>query len=785
MLRRLNVRTRLIAVIAVPLALLLAVAVPEALQRRDRASDADRAAASSNEVAAVAAAVDALQGERTLSAAQRAGAGAEVVTALRDQRTRTDTVVERADAALVRLAGLDPFVAAATGEARDALALLERVRDDTDAADSIVPWVDPFEPILTELLDVQEAVGSAASELGVGNQLSLVALVARAKDATAAQAAQVAAAAAWGELRGDQVGILEDQRADEAAYRTAYLAGSPFDQRLDRRAELGRGAATVAGRSVDQVIRGDAVPSLTSWLDLGASRQVVFRDTESARAAEALRLAQDIETAAIRSSTGYLVLAGGGLLLALALALAAARSITRPLRELTDAASHLAEERLPKLVDALRHPVEDDTDLAAALQPMAVRSDDELGHLAHAFNAVQSVAVSVAAEQATLLKKGISDLFVNLARRNQALIDRQIQLLDQLEADEQDVEVLEHLYLLDHLATRMRRNAESLLILAGSESGPRRAKPIELVDVVRAALSEVEEYERVDLGTMAAATLQGPAVSDVAHLIAELLENATHFSPPDTLVRVDGAGTGSGYQIVITDTGVGMRQDKLDELNAVLSSPPVTGLALGRSLGCLVAARLAARHGITVRLRAGQDAGVVAYVLLPRHLLVEAGTDALGSPLRSDTPLALPASHAWAPDRDPVSGLADSVPAADAVIELVDLPAASAPASLQDALPTRSTFDAGLKALLDGEREPSLVEPPVPTQVEGVVRSDDQPTATLQRRVPGATTEAQPEPPDEPRLRRNPDEVRALLSRYRSGLHAGRVTEGPADEERS
>ena len=193
-------------------------------------------------------------------------------------------------------------------------------------------------------------------------------------------------------------------------------------------------------------------------------------------------------------------------------ALAAARSITRPLRELTEAADHLAEERLPQLVDALRHPVDDDEHyLSAAIEPIAVRSDDELGHLAQAFNAVQSVAVDVAAEQATLLKKGISDLYVNLARRNQALLDRQIQLLDQLEREEQDTEVLEHLYLLDHLATRMRRNAESLLILAGAESGPRRSKPVEVVDVVRAAVSEVEEYERVELGTLAAATLHGPA----------------------------------------------------------------------------------------------------------------------------------------------------------------------------------------------------------------------------------------------------------------------------------
>ena len=431
-----------------------------------------------------------------------------------------------------------------------------------------------------------------------------------------------------------------------------------------------------------------------------AARQQVLREVEGTRATEALLAIDAVEASARQSSTAYLVLAGSALLLALALALAAARSITRPLRELTDAADDLATERLPKLVDALRQPIDDDQDMAAALEPIAVRTDDEIGRLAHAFNAVQLVAVDVAAEQSLLLKKGISDLYVNLARRNQALIDRQIQLLDQLEAEEQDTEVLQHLYLLDHLATRMRRNAESLLILAGSESGPRRSKPIEVVDVVRAALSEVEDYERIELGSLAAATLHGPSGSDVAHLVAELLENATQFSPPDSAVRVDGAMTAGTYQIVITDHGVGMRQEQLDELNEVLRDPPVTGLALGRALGCLVAARLAARHGITVRLRSTEGEGVAAYVILPQHLLVEEQGEA------RPTPAPPPVAAAPVPEADP-----------DEASVLAERHAP--PARLSDALPARSEFDAGIQALLDREGEPTLVEPPLATRQAG------------------------------------------------------------------
>ncbi|MEQ1788655.1 MAG: nitrate- and nitrite sensing domain-containing protein, partial [Acidimicrobiales bacterium] len=254
MLRRLNVRTRLVAVIAVPLVLLLAVVVPEAVQRRGRAADADRAAQATADVAEVAAAVDAIQGERTLSAALRAGAGPEVERALRVQRAITDGAIDRADAALATLTDLDPAVAASTRAARDRLEAITQVRRDTDTAASDGPWEDPFASTLDALLQVQEGVGAVTAARGIGDRLSAVALVARAKDAAASQDAQMAAAASWGELRGDQAATLSDHRADEAAYRAAYLAVSPPGQLAARRAEVLRGAATQTGRIVDDVI---------------------------------------------------------------------------------------------------------------------------------------------------------------------------------------------------------------------------------------------------------------------------------------------------------------------------------------------------------------------------------------------------------------------------------------------------------------------------------------------------------------------------------------------------
>jgi signal transduction histidine kinase len=805
MLRRLKVRARLLTVIAVPLLLLLVVAAPQVVQRWQRAVAADDAAALARSVADIAETVDALQRERVLSAAWRAGAR-DVAAQLADQRSMTDAVADRGRPAVRRIAERSPALEGAAATAAAALDDLADVRAQTDAARSIVPWVDPFAPVLDALLTVQEDLGSVVADAGVGDELTQAGLLARSKDAASAQTAQLAAATTWDELRGDQLGILARLRADELAYRTAYLAAASSAVRVDRRAEVQEGAVTSAGRVVDEVIAdGDvsATGESARWLDLGARRQSTLQSVEAARAADALAEATALGDASREASTAYAALAAVGLVVALAIALLATRSITRPLRRLTDAADHLAEERLPRLVDALRHPSDVDRSyLSATVEPIEVRSDDELAHLGRAFNAVQAVAVDVAVQQADLLRRGISDLYVNLARRNQSLIERQIELLDRLEAGEEDPAVLEHLFLLDHLATRMRRNAESLLVLAGAESGPRRARPIDLVDVVRAALSEVEDYERVQLGTVVPGTLLGPVVSDVAHLLAELLENATSFSPPETPVRVDGNRIGGSYQIVITDQGVGMPPEQLDELNEVLRDPPMTGLELGRSLGCLVAARLAARHGISVRLRAGEEGGISAHVVVPRDLIDEEPPTPRPEVAR-DMLLALE-------EQVPITPVLPVVP--QVTVGGIRMPGAPSehraepdeapwvpddglPARLRDALPSPARFEAGLQTLLDSGGAAPRREPAVPsfegrgelpsprpkasfgsTDAAATLPSTVEPNRhALVRRVPGASASgASPELPAD-RVRRSPEEVRALLLRYRSGLHAGRA----------
>lgn len=329
--------------------------------------------------------------------------------------------------------------------------------------------------------------------------------------------------------------------------------------------------------------------------------------------------------AAERAADLFLVAAVVGILFAVLAAVVLGRRITRPLRKLTEAADTLSQEQMPKLIETLKNPASDDLGYQiGSMKPIDIRSDDEIGHLARSFNEVQRVAGEVAAEQAQLLRKGIGEMFVNLARRNQALLDRQIEFIDELERGEEDPDQLENLYRLDHLATRMRRNAESLLVLAGAEPPRRRGRPAPLANVVRAALAEVEDFNRIELLSFDEVLVASNAAADLAHLLSELMENATNFSPPETRVEVVGHKTkADGYVISITDHGIGMSGDQITEANESLARPPLVGLAMSRSLGFIVVGRLASRHGIAVRMMPSAAGGVTAVVSIPPSLVVD------------------------------------------------------------------------------------------------------------------------------------------------------------------
>ncbi|RSS63948.1 HAMP domain-containing protein [Streptomyces sp. WAC07061] len=312
--------------------------------------------------------------------------------------------------------------------------------------------------------------------------------------------------------------------------------------------------------------------------------------------------------------TGAIVVVA--LLAAFILAAMMARQMSRSMRRLRSSAFDIAEQRLPTLVDQLSRT--DPGKVDTRVEPIPITSRDEIGEVARAFDQVHREAVRLAAEQA-LLRGNVNAIFTNLSMRNQSLIEGQLTLITDLENNEADPDQLENLFRLDHLATRMRRNGENLLILAGENPGRRWDQPVPLVDVLRAASSEVEQYERIELSGVSEAEIHGQAVTDLVHLLAELLENATTFSSPQTKVRVTATRLPDGRVMVeIHDKGIGLTAEDFADINHKLANPPTVDAAISQRMGLFVVGRLADRHSIRVQLRpSGEAAGTTSLVMLP------------------------------------------------------------------------------------------------------------------------------------------------------------------------
>ncbi|MEL6985947.1 MAG: ATP-binding protein, partial [Actinomycetota bacterium] len=247
--------------------------------------------------------------------------------------------------------------------------------------------------------------------------------------------------------------------------------------------------------------------------------------------------------------------------------------------------------------------------------------EDEIGRVAKAVDAISASAVEMADAQRETIRKGLATIVINLARRNQSLLDRQVEYLDKLEQTEEDPDRLAQLFRVDHLATRMRRNAESLLVLAGADTAKRKGAPVAMSDVLRVAIGEVENYQHIELGVVEDGDVPAGVAVDLAHLTAELMENATQFSPPSTNVVVSAVvdRPTQSVHVSVADRGMGLG-DRLEQANETLADPPELGLGMGRSLGFMVIGRLAKRLGATVELRANDGGGTVAEVRIPLRL---------------------------------------------------------------------------------------------------------------------------------------------------------------------
>jgi signal transduction histidine kinase len=353
----------------------------------------------------------------------------------------------------------------------------------------------------------------------------------------------------------------------------------------------------------------------TAW-DTGTDEELTaMQNTETLIAGNIATRASQLQQAAQRTALTYGIITVVVLLIVLLAALVVARSLVLPLRRLRAGALNIASVQLPERVRLLT----ESPDAAASMEvaPINVPYKDEIGEVARAFDQVHSEAVRLAGEQA-LLRSTFNAMFVNLSRRSQSLIERLARMIDNLEQNEADPDRLGSLFSMDHLVTRMRRNSENLLLLAGHENPRKRSEAVPLADVARAAISEIEQYNRVTLNIAPGIAVIGVAVSDVAHLLAELIENATIFSSNDTPVQVAMQEVASGGVLIeIRDKGIGVSEARLEDMNWRLDNPPTIDVSVSRHMGLFAVARLAERHRVRVRLRSAGAQGLSALVWLP------------------------------------------------------------------------------------------------------------------------------------------------------------------------
>ncbi|WP_327313218.1 sensor histidine kinase [Streptomyces sp. NBC_01235] len=432
-----------------------------------------------------------------------------------------------------------------------------------------------------EQVGLQEYAGAGTTEDMARLQKALAAAQARGKEQTAQAAAKA-----------------------EAAGQT-FVTPPGIDEMITE-ISTGKPAAELAARGITPESFFAA-----STLGFDAYRGIQVNLTDAALAS-----AHDIADDARRDAITNAALVLASVLAAFLLAAWVARTMSTGMRRLSASAIEIAGQRLPTMIDRMSQA--DPGQVDTRVSPIPIDTTDEIGEVARAFDHVHREAVRLAAEQA-LLRGNINAIFTNLSRRSQSLIERQLALITSLEDNEADPEQLENLFRLDHLATRMRRNGENLLVLGGEKPAQQWDRPLPLVDVIRAASSEVEQYERIRFSGIPEAHIHGRAVTDLVHLLAELLENATAFSSPRSEVRVTAVRLPDGRIMVeIHDEGIGLEADDFAMLNHKLANPPTVDVDISQHMGLFVVGRLAERHGIRVQLRpSGERSGTTSLVMLP------------------------------------------------------------------------------------------------------------------------------------------------------------------------
>ena len=619
---------KLSAVTLVPILIALALGIATIagqVGRSDGYQRLDRLVALSGHIRTLA---DGLGRERTQSAAGLTAGTVGGTLELGSARADVDTAIPLYGAAASRAVENEPSLRPAR---EAAAAQLDRLPDIRQRASSgqldPVQAIGEYTEVTTALLALDTALAAGASQDDLGGTPTALHDLAVMKEQLSLSQALVSFGIARSSLAPSELDQLRtaelrltdrltDFRAAASERQRQEFSAAVTDQAMENRDRLAKTALGEQGTPSAQAFR---TLSAQGWTD--ASTAVIGKVGEVANkfGAETSAVSAELVDDASSGAGLLAVLLFGAMVLAVAVVFLITRQLLRSLKVLRASALDVAEKQLP---DAVRN-IQEGRSQGTDVRPVPVGGDDEIGEVARAFDKVHHQALRLATEQASM-RTGYSNVFVNLSRRSQSLVQRQLQLIERLERDEEDADQLATLFQLDHLATRMRRNNENLMVLSGAEPGRRSGQPVSATDVVRAAVSEIEQYQRVTVQNPPPVRLVGYAANDLMRLIAELLDNATAFSAPETQVTVATRLVEDGsFGIDILDKGIGMNEAEVAEANARLTEAPNVDLTTSRRMGLFVVGRLASRHRIGVSLHGGKDiVGVRATVSVPADLVM-------------------------------------------------------------------------------------------------------------------------------------------------------------------
>ena len=761
-----RIRSKLAAALAVPLVALVVMSGLQAVQAQEESDRIEAEADRAFIALGPGSVTTALQNERnylSLDLIGLAGATTLEVTSAAEAIEATDAAVTDLERSL---SDMGPEVRAAYAPAFEVLEELPAVRraftgyegdKDMENEELANQVFSAYTEMVGAFFDATSTIATQVDEASLRNGVELVDAANRRSESIAAATRNIVLDTLTGgtsiELRVQSIGLIERLQSLNARIEQLSV-GAYADVATETfaRPETAR-ALDILQRYVD----GEEVDFTELLAAVGTQDGVasIAQLATDALAGEANTLAAD----AFDEFQFFVMVAVGVITLAIVVTYVATTSITRPLRRLRDEADAMAGRRLPEAVRSiLDTPFGEDVEIPE-LAPIVVKTRDEVGEVVAALNKVQDRTLALAADQA-VLRRNIADSFVNLGRRNQNLLDRQLEFITELEQLETEPDQLEALFRLDHLATRMRRNAESLLVLAGTESPRQWGLPVEVDAVVRAGLGEVEDYRRVTVRNLEAAAIAGGAAAGVSHVIAELAENALQFSPPDEDVEIKGRRSHEGYVIAIADNGIGMTAEELERSNRRLSGEESYTVAPSRYLGHYVAGQLAARLGVTVRLQDNPAGGLIATIVVPPTLLEVPADEASPTPTNTRPPAApdpAPQTVEEPPVDEPdLQARHDVVPA--------DHGSSEAPSSLSEALGAGRLESVDTVADLQRAFDGDAAEPPAagaPTTLNG-----------LPRRVPGAQR------PDVSPLAARPRAAEAA----ESGASAASIGDAPVED---